>query len=150
MSIVLKAIVYAYNPLSMTAISTLMQMPIEKVEAALAPLHSLIHIPSSEHPEKNISILHVSFHDFISNKNLSLDYYLDPCTSHADLAFQCLLLIEEKWSGKKEVSYLAERRHRDISEPLAYACSSWAFHFTHGHNNNGSAELKDFFQRHLL
>jgi TorA maturation chaperone TorD len=53
-------------------------------------------------------------------------------------------------SGKKIVSYLAERRYEDIPEFLAYACGSWTFHFIHADNNAESAELKDFFERHLL
>jgi hypothetical protein len=59
--------------------------------------------------------------------------------------------MDKEWSGKKIVAYLAERRHEEISESLAYACDTWAFHFTHADNNTESAaELKDFFERHLL
>ena len=42
--LVLQAIVYAYNPLSMTAISALMQISVEETVAALSSLHSLIYI----------------------------------------------------------------------------------------------------------
>ena len=42
---VLTAVIYVYNPLSIAAISALMQMPIEHTEAALSSLHSLIYIP---------------------------------------------------------------------------------------------------------
>jgi hypothetical protein len=147
--LVLRAIVYAYNPLSMNAISTLMKMPILHTEAALSSLHSLIYIPSQD-PDMPISIFHASFHDFISNSILLSKHYLDPCTSHECLALQCLSLMEKEWSKKNIVSYLAERRYGGISEPLAYACVNWAFHFTYANNSNGSAELKHFFQRHLL
>jgi hypothetical protein len=147
---VLTAVVYVYNPLSIAAISALMQMPIEHTEAALSSLHSLIYIPS-EDSDKPISIFHASFYDFISNQSLSSIHYLDPCISHESLAIQCLSLMEEEWSAKYDVvPYLAERKYEDITESLAYACSSWAFHFTHADNSNRSAELKDFFQRHLL
>jgi hypothetical protein len=135
----------------MTAISILVQIPMEQVKAALSFFHSLIYIPSSQHPTKHISILHASFYDFISNQILSCKHYLDPCVSHKFLASQCLSLMDKEWSGKKTVSYLAERRCEDISESLAYACSSWSLHFTHADNNNTeSAELKNFFERHLL
>ncbi|KAF8804277.1 hypothetical protein BYT27DRAFT_7340295, partial [Phlegmacium glaucopus] len=148
--IVLKAVVYVYNPLSMSAISGLVQLPIEQVENALSSLHSLIHIPSSQHHIKHISILHASFHDFISNQIHSSKYYLDSHASHRSLAHQCLSLMDQEWSKKAVVSYLAERRHEEISEALAYACDSWAFHFTYADNDNGSDKLKQFFQRHLL
>ena len=145
---VLTAVVYACDPLSIAAISTLMQIPIEHTETALSSLHSLIYIPSK--PDMPISIFHASFYDFISNRGFSSKYYLDPCISHKSLAIQCLSLIKEEWSAKYDVPYLVKRECKEITESLAYACGSWAFHFTYGNNPNGSAELKDFFQNHLL
>ena len=142
--LVLQAVVYAYNPLSMTAISALMQISAEETVAALSLLHSLIYIPS----EGPISIFHASFHDFMSRQ--SSKYYLDPCTSHEYMALQCLSLMEKEWSKEKQVHYLAERECGGISESLAYACGSWAFHFTIGDNKNGFYEVKDFFERRLL
>jgi hypothetical protein len=145
---VLTAVVYVYNPLSIAAISALMQMPIEDTEAALSSLHSLIHIPSK--PNMPISIFHASFYDFISNQAFSSKHYLGPCISHKSLAIQCLALMEKEWSAKYDIPYLAKRKCEEISESLAYACGSWAFHFTYADNHDGSAELKDFFGRHLL
>ena len=57
---VLMAIVYAYNPLSMTAISALVKIPIGQIQAALFSLHSLIYI-SSQDADIPISIFHASF-----------------------------------------------------------------------------------------
>ena len=147
---VLQAVVYVYNPLSMSAMSGLVQIPIERVQAALAFLHSLIYIPSSQQPAKHISIFHASFYDFISNQTISSEHYLDPCVSHKSLALQCLSLMDKEWSEKINVAYLAERRCGDISESLEYACRSWVLHFTYADNNNGTTEMRHFFQNHLL
>ena len=146
---VLTVVVYAYNPLSMTTISALVKIPVEQVQAALSTLHSLIYIPS-EDPDVPISTFHASFCDFISNQTSSSKHYLDPCASHKSLALQCLSLMNAEWANKTNVSYLAERRHEEVSESLAYACCSWAFHITDASQNNGSEALKDFFERHLL
>ena len=146
---VLTVVVYAYNPLSMTAISALVQMPIEHIWAALSSLHSLIHIPSKGF-DLPISTFHASFYDFISSQSSSSNHYLDPCASHKSLALWCLSLIDREWSNKANVSYLAERRCEEISEYLGYACCSWAFHFTEADHSNGSDTLEDFFGRHLL
>ena len=148
-STVLRVVVYIYNPLSTTAISALVQMPIEHIHAALSSLHSLIYIPSrgSDPP---ISIFHASFYDFISNQYSSPKHYLDPCASHQSLGSQCLSLVDREWSSKTNVSYLAERKQEEISEYLDYACCSWAFHFTEADHSNGSDVLRDFFERHLL
>ena len=60
---VLIAVVYVYNPLSIAAISALMQMPIENTEAALSSLHSLTYIPSK--PDMPILIFHASMISFL-------------------------------------------------------------------------------------
>ena len=146
---VLIAVVYVYNPLSMNAISALMEISIEQVEVALSPLHSLIYIPSQNSDKLPISIFHASFHDFISNQGLSSKYYLDPCISHQHLAHQCLSLMEQAWSQRERVSYLADRKYEEISESLAYACDSWVLHFINA-GKNESGELDNFFERHLL
>ena len=148
--IVLQAVVYAYNPLSMTAISDLVQMPIEQVEAALSSLHSLIYMPSSKQVAKQISILHSSFYDFMSKQVLSSKHYLDSGESQESLAQLCFSLMDNEWSGRKDLPYLIERRCENISEALAYACSSWAFHLTNEESNNKLAKLKYFFDTHLL
>jgi hypothetical protein len=147
--LVLQAVVYAYNPLSMTAISALMQISVEETVAALSSLHSLIYI-QSEDPDVPISIFHASFYDFMSSQILCSKYYLDPCTSHEYIALQCLSLMKKEWSKEEQVYYLAERKCGGISESLAYACGSWAFHFTIGDNKNGFDKVKEFFERHLL
>ena len=146
---VLMAIVYAYNPLSMTAISALVKIPIGQIQAALSSLHSLIYIPS-QGPDIPISIFHASFFDFISNQSSSSKHYLEPSTSHKSLALQCLSLIDREWSSNTNVSYLAERRHKEITEYVGYACCSWAFHFTEADHSNGSDILNNFFEKHLL
>ena len=147
--LVLTTVVYTYYPLSITAIGGLVKMPTAHIEAALSSLYSLIHVPSQD-PNIPISIFHASFYDFISSQPLSLKYYLDPCASHKYLALQCLSLMDKEWSGRKNVSYLAERRCGEISESLAYACCHWASHFTYTNNDAGSDILKHFFETHLL
>ena len=138
---VLMVIVYACNPLSMSAINALMKIPIEQIQAALSTLHSLIYIPSQD-PDVPISIFHASFYNFISNQSSSSKRYLNPYVSHKSLALQYLLLIDK---DETNVSYLGERRHEEISESLAYACCSWTFHFTDSDHNGESDTLKDIF-----
>ena len=143
--------IYAYNPLCMTTISALVQIPIEQIQAALSTPHSLIYIPSQEPvTDVPISTFHASFSNFLSNQSSSSKHYLDPCASHKYLALQCLSLIDAEWANKTSVTYLAERRHEEISESLAYACCSWAFHLTDADHNNECDTLKIFFGNHLL
>ena len=54
--------------------------------------------------------------------------------------------MEKEWADKYDVPCLVQRKSEEISEPLAYACGSWAFHFTYADSTNGSAELKGFFK----
>ena len=146
--IIVTAVVYVYNPLSIKAISALMEIPINHIEAALSSLHSLIYIPS-QGPDMPISTYHASFHDFISNQIHFSKHYLDPCISHKHIAHQCLGLMNKVWSEKEKIHYLEERNCTDISECLAYACSNWAIHFTY-RDVGETSELNDFFGKLLL
>ena len=146
--IVLTTVVYVYNPLSINAISSLMEISGEHIEAALSPLHSLIYIPS-QGPNMPISTFHVSFYDFISNQIHLSKHYLDPCISHKQIANQCLAMMNKVWPQETTISYLEERKSTDISESLAYACSNWTIHFTYK-DVGEPTELNDFFQKHLL
>ena len=146
--IILTAVVYVYNPLSIKSLSTLMGMPINQIETALSSLHSLIYIPS-QGPDMPISTFHASFYDFITNQIYFSKHYLDPCISHKHIAHQCLGLMNKVWSMKPKISYLEERKCTDISKSLAYACSNWAIHFTYK-DVGEPAELNNFFKKHLL
>ena len=147
--IILKVVVYVYNPLSINAISDLMEIPIKHIEAALSSLHSLIYIPSQGPHTMPISTFHASFYDFISNQIHFSQHYLDPCISHKHIAHQCLALMNKVWSQETKICYLEERKCTEISESLAYACSNWTIHFTYK-DVGEPAELNDFFQKHLL
>ena len=146
--IILTAVVYVYNPLSIKSLSTLMEMPINQIETALSSLHSLIYIPS-QGPDMPISTFHASFYDFITNQIYFSKHYLDPCISHKHIAHQCLGLMNKVWSMKPKICYLEERKSTDISKSLAYACSNWAIHFTYK-DVGEPAELNNFFKKHLL
>ena len=146
--IILTAVVYVYNPLSIKSLSILMEMPINQIETALSSLHSLIYIPS-QGPDMPISTFHASFYDFITNQIYFSKHYLDPCISHKHIAHQCLGLMNKVWSMKPKICYLEERKSTDISKSLAYACSNWAIHFTYK-DVGEPAELNNFFKKHLL
>jgi hypothetical protein len=146
--IIVSAVVYVYNPLSINAISVLMEIPIKHIEAALSSLHSLIYIPS-QGTDTPISTFHASFYDFISNQIYFSNHYLDPCISHKHIAHQCLGLMNKVWSQKAKICYLEERKCTEISESLAYACSNWITHFIYK-DVGEPAELNEFFQEHLL
>ena len=147
-NIVLSAVIYAFNPLSINAISALMEIPIKQIEAALSSLHSLIYIPS-QGPHMPISTFHASFFDFISNQTQLSKHFLDPCISHKHIAHQCLMMMNKVWSQETRISYLEDRKDTEISESLEYACSNWTIHFTY-RDVGEPAELNDFFQKHLL
>ena len=59
---VLTVVVYAYNPLSITAISALMQMPIEHIQAALASFIDIHSIPRLWFTHLNIPYFFLWFH----------------------------------------------------------------------------------------
>jgi hypothetical protein len=132
---VLQVVISARNPMSIDAISTLLQTKCTTVLAALQPLHAVLNIPSDNDYSSSITTFHASFPDFMTNHECSGSYYLDPSQSHQWIALQCLALIQplkENICGisgqlsNAEIGWPTIKEH--ISDGLAYACTYWPFH----------------------
>jgi Adenylylsulfate kinase and related kinases len=132
---VLQVVISARNPMSINAISALLQTKCRTVHAALQPLHAVLHIPSDNDYSAPISTFHASFPDFITNQGRSRSNYLDLSHCHQWMALQCLALIQplkENICGvsgqlsNAEIGQSTIKEH--IPEGLAYACTHWPFH----------------------
>lgn len=139
-----------FKPLSIRSLSALRRFaPIgdvdedpddeESVTSIVGHLGSLLtNVTSTELP---IVPLHASFHDFLTNKDWSGDFYIDLNDAHYQLTISCLgLMLHENGLGfnicNLETSYLANRDIPDlqslvgryISSALSYACCFWGDH----------------------
>jgi NACHT domain len=97
--------------------------------------------------DKNLPIipLHTSFRDFLTNKDMSGDFYIGVRDAHHQLAHSCLNVLLDPLHGLKfnickletsylandDVEYLNTRIDQHIPPALLYACRFWADHLKH-------------------
>ena len=135
---VLAAVVLAANPLSPSAIATLLGFDAEDVPPLLSSVHSLLIL--QQDPNHPVRPFHKSFPDFIIDKTRCSNsrFHISPPDHHAQLLICCLNLMNrvlEKNMCKlpdavanSDVGDLKERVERYIDPALQYACSSWHAH----------------------
>ncbi|KAF9779596.1 hypothetical protein BJ322DRAFT_1221434 [Thelephora terrestris] len=134
---VLAAIVLAANPLSPSAIATLLGVDPEDVTPILSSIHSLLIL--HEDISKPVRPFHKSFPDFITNPTRCTNQKL--CISpshHLGLLVPCLTLMNNTLEknmcqlpeavNNSQVEDLQERADKYISQGLQYACRFWHKH----------------------
>ena len=126
---ILSAVVFLLVPLSMGAITHLLCMDSLQAQFALAPFHSVIHVP----PKSDISqvtIFHASFPDFIVNPSRCEEpFRMDQSEGDRMLTVQCLRYLNQ--SLKRNIWTLDRNMmvsSNAIPEALRYSCLHWASH----------------------
>ncbi|KAF9643449.1 hypothetical protein BDM02DRAFT_1470333, partial [Thelephora ganbajun] len=140
---VLGAMILAANPLSPSAISTLLGFDTEDVFPLLSSIHSLLIL--QEDTDQPVRPFHKSFPDFIIDPTRCINerFHVSPPSHHPELLIGCLNLMNrtlEKNMCKlpdavtnSEVPDLRERIDRYIDSALQYACKSWHKHLVDEH-----------------
>ena len=135
---VLGAVVLATNPLSPSAIATLLGFNAKRVHLLLSSVHSLLIIQEDvDHP---VRPFHKSFLDFVTDPTRCTNerFRVIPQEYHLELLFACLDLMDRTLEknpcklpdgvANSDVSDLKERREKYIDPTLQYACISWHVH----------------------
>ena len=135
---VLSATVLLANPLSPSAIATLLGFRCNQVQRPLELIQSLLILP--EDPNHPIQPFHKSFPDFITDPARCRDprFHISP-DYHIELVLHCLQLMEKSlkrnlcslpdYSLNSEVEDLQKRiEDSGIRGALEYACRSWYKH----------------------
>ncbi|KAF9645709.1 hypothetical protein BDM02DRAFT_472784 [Thelephora ganbajun] len=140
---VLGAVILAANPLSPSAIGTLLGYDAEDVFPLLSSIHSLLAL--QEDIDQPVRPFHKSFPDFIIDpaRCINQRFTVSPRNHHVELLIGCLNLMNrtlEKNMCKLpdavancEVTDLDDRTKRYISPALQYACKSWHKHIVDEH-----------------
>ncbi|KAF9779732.1 hypothetical protein BJ322DRAFT_337915 [Thelephora terrestris] len=135
---ILSAVIFAFNPLSPTTISTLLGFKRSEVLATLGSIQSLLAI--HEDPNKPVQPFHKSFPDFITDPTRCVDtrFSISP-DHHIKLALCCLKLLNEfpernHWAISSDSTFAecnelrGRIRQSDVYEALVYASKSWYQH----------------------
>ena len=135
---VLGSVVLATNPLSPSAIATLLGSDAEDVSLLLSSMHSLLIL--QEDFDCPVQPFHKSFPDFIVDPARCTNPMFRVCPSdqHARLLVGCLELMNRRLEqnmcklpdgvANSDVDDLKERTERYIDRALEYACRSWHKH----------------------
>ncbi|KAF9071956.1 hypothetical protein BDP27DRAFT_1496515 [Rhodocollybia butyracea] len=100
------------------------------LHAALSGLHSLFNGPSPV--ESDLRFCHASFAEFLSNRDRSLEFYIDKSHGHDYLALCCLSVLEVEGPKVLRQSLAHKPGNQTIASVpvLEYAYSYWAHHLT--------------------
>ena len=135
---ILGAVVLATNPLSPSAIATLLGLEPEEVYPILLSLQSLLIL--QEDIDQPVRPFHKSFPDFITDPTRCTNPRFQVCSPdhHTELLHGCLETMNRELErnmcklpdGVKnsEVIDLKERTEEHIGQALEYACRSWYRH----------------------
>jgi hypothetical protein len=164
---ILEVVIFAREPLTPHALSDLLDMDREELEAYLAPLHSLLFVPDANSADGVIRPLHQSFPDFVRQQgglvHPKLAIHLTLAERHVaeHCFFQVNKLLRFNICDVTDVSLfnheildMKTRRNR-ISAALRYSCKYWATHWLEYLQSAGSqAEVPlgfdAFCRQHLL
>ena len=135
---ILGAVVLALNPLSPSAIATLLGFKIKEVLHVLSSVHSLLAL--QEDVDEPVRFFHKSFPDFIVDPARCANprFRVCPPDHHKELLIGCLELMNRSLEPNmcklpdgainSEVDDLKERTEQYIRRALEYACRSWHKH----------------------
>jgi len=135
---VLGAVVLVANPLSPSAIATLLGVDTEDVLPILMAVHSILIL--QEEIDYPVRTFHKSFPDFITDPTRCTNqrFHISPPDHHSQLLICCLNLMNQTLEknicklpsaiANSDVSDLKERAEQYICPALQYACRSWHTH----------------------
>ena len=135
---ILGTVILAANPLSTSAIATLLGFDPEDVPLFLSSVNSLLIL--QEDVNRPARPFHKSFPDFITDpaRCTNARFHISPPDHHAQLLIGCLGLMGRTLEknmcelpdavANSDVSDLKERTEKFIDPALRYACVSWHAH----------------------
>ncbi|CAE6458993.1 unnamed protein product [Rhizoctonia solani] len=158
---VLNTIICAQEPLTISALSELLQFrDLDRVRAALDPLWSVLHVIGTS---ELVTPLHISFPEYMLDSTRSTRHHCNPGKHNqtlAHLCFECIGRTDRQFNiCQLESSHICDDQVKDldlrtqklISTGLFYACRYWAHHL---YNAEGSTtlsnQLEEFLSNRLL
>jgi hypothetical protein len=134
--LIIGSIILLESPLSVSAISELLDLHVEKIKWRLRPFHSVLNVPDEE--SAPVRLFHLSFREFLLDSEISdrTPLWIEESSTHQKLSDQCMFVCRQKL--KKNICGLAsgiEREEIDamdiqelLSPALQYSCRYWVHH----------------------
>ncbi|KAH7187724.1 hypothetical protein DER44DRAFT_125899 [Fusarium oxysporum] len=153
---IIGSIIILANPLSVWALSQLLEVDPDAVDNRLDTLHSVLSIPPTR--KAPVRLLHLSFRDYLTTNES--EFRVDERHTHQTLTKHCLRVMR---GGLREnicsLSFPGTRRstidnselEEHIPPQLQYACMHWAYHQMEGDPKlKNSNEVHDFLKTYFI
>ncbi|ENH74703.1 Vegetative incompatibility protein HET-E-1 [Fusarium oxysporum f. sp. cubense race 1] len=154
------AIVTLATPLTIDALSLLLNIPATTIDMKIKVLQSVLEVPKT--PEVPVRILHLSFRDYLVDPNLqgAMEFWVDEQATHRRLASRCLFVMSSilrenicrlpfPGTSPSEIEGLDPQKF--IPPELDYACHYWVHHYVSSNTQECEAhEIYPFLEKHLL
>jgi hypothetical protein len=165
---ILEVVIFARHPLTRCALSQLLTMKMDELDAHLATLVSVLIVPNTTSADDVVRPLHQSFPDFVVQHagRVHCDLIIDTATANAHFTEHCLARlnkdlhmdmchIRDPSLFNNEVKGLEVLIQLYIPSDLCYSCRFWTIHYLEyvratGPQSKGPLGLDRFCQDHLL
>ncbi|RFU29581.1 hypothetical protein B7463_g6767, partial [Scytalidium lignicola] len=149
-------IVLLAEPLSISSLARLLEIPKRSIYRRLGSLHSVLSVPDSlEYP---VRMFHLSFRDFLvdSSKQKTNPFWINEAETHCRIAIRCQELLDSSGHLKKDICGLEKPgiNHSSIDPEaidlclpidIRYACQYWVYHL-----EQSGARLTDSHQAYIF
>jgi hypothetical protein len=164
---ILEIVIFAREPLNPQAISDLLNMDRDELDAYLTPLRSVLDIPHATGADGIIRPLHQSFPDFVRQQGhvVHPELKMDVALAHKNIVEHCLShlnkLLHYDMCGIQDASLHNDEvldlktRVNHLCVALWYSCKNWPVHLLEHLRATGSQAqiplgLVEFCRQHLL
>ncbi|KAI0033900.1 WD40-repeat-containing domain protein, partial [Vararia minispora EC-137] len=130
---ILAAIMAAREPLTVSSLSALLDIPAEELRSTVDRLHAVIYVPQTD-DFGALAPFHASFGDFLSDSTrVSGNMRLDLPGAHHTFARQCAIVMHDRLCfniSRCPSSYYpnSSQQLAKVPEPIRYACLHWPHH----------------------
>lgn len=140
---ILGALCFLHDALSVGSLVVLLRLgSATNARRILRGCKSILHMPPADH--ENITFLHMSFHDFLTDRNRNyifdpIDCWIDPVKQHLSILHDCVQLIVAESQGDRSI----KKSDLKFAEPsTSYAWANWHRHLVDlQHSGEGTADL---------
>jgi hypothetical protein len=165
---ILEVVIFARHPLTRCALSQLLAMSKDELDAHLATLVSVLIVPDTTSVNDVVRPLHQSFPDFVVQHagRVHCDLIIDAATANAHFTEHCLARLNKDLHTdmchirdpslyNDEVQGLGARVKLHVPLALHYSGRNWVTHYAHyvhamGPQSKVPLGLDEFCQHHLL
>jgi hypothetical protein len=159
--VIVGSIVVFAEPLSISSLAELLNLPQDDIWSHLSSLHSVLHIPADF--ETPVRTLHLSFAEFLlSDKLQHQSFRVDGLGTHRMLLTRCLEVLSGSHGLQEnlcELQHPGQLRQdidlaiidKRLSPAFQYACQYWIHHAEHSNVQiHDDDEVHVFLQKHFL